>query len=86
MRVPVCAVRPDRATQGMLQVCRTPSGFLSCLSVSAADSDANGFHSSVSVIFLGCIVQNRNTMSIRGMCMSILQRSMELVTAKWMGI
>lgn len=57
---------------------------LACLSLfSVADIYANGFHSSVSLVFPGCIVQSANTMSVRGFCSCILQRSIELRWYHW---
>lgn len=65
---------------GLLQgLCRA---FLSQFSVD--DIHANGFHSSVALVFPGCIVQSANTMSVRGICSYILQRSMELRWYHWM--
>lgn len=43
---------------------------------SVADIHANGLHSSIP--FPDCIVQSGNTMNARGICLCILQRSVEL--------
>lgn len=66
-----------------LQVSCTAFVF-ACLSLfSVADIHANGFHSSL-LSFEGCIVRSGNTMSVRGICSYILQRSMKLHWCYWM--
>lgn len=79
VRLPGCAVRPGQRSQegGSLELLL---GFcFACSSLfSVADIHANGFHSSVSLVLLGCIVQSGNTMSVRGIGSNIFQRSVEL--------